>query len=113
VVDNNVDFIRLVERFLASYPWEVIAASSVERAHAQARAHHPAAILLDVVIPDRDGWDLLLALKTTPETRDIPVIICSVLNEPEVATSLGATAYLHKPISQQQLTALLSLVAGR
>jgi CheY-like chemotaxis protein len=107
VVDNNADFIRLVERFLASHPWEVIAASTVEHAHARARAHHPAAILLDVVIPDRDGWDLLLALKTTPETRDIPVIICSVLNEPEVATSLGATAYLHKPISQQQLTALL------
>ena len=68
----------------------------------------PAVILLDVMMPKEDGWELLCTLKTGDETKQIPVIICSVLNEPALAFSLGAAAYLPKPVSQQSLMQALS-----
>ena len=108
VVDNNTDFISLIQRYLAGTGWEAVGVSSVDQALAFARQQCPAAIVLDIVIPGRDGWDLLVDLKTTPATQDIPVIVCSVLAEPEVAATLGAAAYLRKPISQDQLLAALS-----
>ena len=60
---------------------------------------HPVAIPLDVVIPGREGWELL-ELKQVPSTNEIPVIVCSVLDEPAVAIALSATAYLQKTIDQ-------------
>ncbi len=107
VVDNNVDFIRLIELYLTGSDWEIIGASTVEEALRYAQQRHPDVILLDVIIPDRDGWDLLLELRHHPSTQDIPVIVCSVLNEPQMATALGASAYLQKPVSQGQLVAML------
>ncbi|HEY8743189.1 MAG TPA: response regulator, partial [Chloroflexota bacterium] len=103
VVDNNADFLRLIERFLAGQAWHMVGATDADRALSLATQCRPAAILLDVVIPERDGWELLQDLKTAPETQDIPVAVCSVLYEPDVALALGATAYLRKPISQRQL----------
>jgi len=108
VVDNNDDFRRLVERFMAGSPWAVVGAASVDEAYALARQRRPTAILSDVVIPGRDGWELLLELKQLDATRDIPVIICSVLDEPAVAIALGAAAYIQKPIDQAQLLAVLA-----
>jgi CheY-like chemotaxis protein len=103
VVDNNADFVRLIERYLAGQPWQILSATDAEHALSVATRRRPAAILLDVVIPGRDGWELLQDLRNTPETRAIPVAICSVLNEPDVALGLGASVYLRKPISQHQL----------
>jgi CheY-like chemotaxis protein len=103
IVDNSADFIRLVERYLVGHAWEVIGISDASHFSGLIHQYRPDVILLDVVIPGRDGWDLLLELKSNPSTRDIPVIICSVLHEPEVAISLGAMSYLQKPIDQRQL----------
>lgn len=103
VVDNNPDFVRLIERYLSSYSWDVRGASRIEEALSIAQQSLPAAILLDILIPGRDGLDLLIELKSNTLTRDIPVIVCSVLREPEIALSLGAAAYLQKPVTQQEL----------
>jgi CheY-like chemotaxis protein len=59
-------------------------------------------------MPGRDGWELLLELKRDRGTREIPVVLCSVLDEPRLALSLGAAGYLHKPIDQGQLVGALS-----
>jgi CheY-like chemotaxis protein len=108
VVDNNPDFVRLVERYLAGYDWQVVGSGDVEQALALARRRRPWAILLDAVMPGRDGWELLLELKRDRTTREIPVVLCSVLEEPRLALSLGAAGYLHKPINQGQLVTALS-----
>lgn len=108
VVDNDVDFVRLVQRFLAGSSWEVLGAAGVEQAgHLLDRAT-PRAVLLDIVMPGQDGWDALIAMKASVATQGIPVIVCSAFEEPRMATSLGALAALQKPITQQQLLSLLS-----
>jgi CheY-like chemotaxis protein len=107
VVDNSEDFIRLVQHYLHGANWEVRGALDVESAHQLAENAGPSAILLDIVMPGRDGWDLLLALKGSEKTGRIPVIICSVIDEPDVASSLGADAVLQKPIDQQRLIDIL------
>jgi len=108
VVDNDIDFIRLVQRFLAGSPWEVLGASSVEQARHLLECATPRAVLLDIVMPGQDGWDALIAMKAGAATQGIPVVVCSAFEEPRVATSLGALAALQKPITQQQLLSLLS-----
>jgi CheY-like chemotaxis protein len=54
-------------------------------------------------MPTMDGWEILQALQADPETRHIPVIVCSVWDEPELAFSLGAADFLKKPITQRDL----------
>jgi CheY-like chemotaxis protein len=108
VVDNSPDFVRLVERYLAGYDWQVLGTGDVDQAFQLARQRRPSVIVLDAVIPGRDGWELLLELKRSRETRQIPVVLCSVLDEPGLALSLGAASYLHKPIDQAQLVGALS-----
>lgn len=111
VVDNEPDFVSLIERYLAGLGWEVVGVADVDHAYSVAQRRRPSAILLDVVIPGRDGWDLLLELKSTSATREIPVIVCSVLDEPEVATSLGAAGYIQKPVDQRTLLDALRALA--
>lgn len=108
VVDNHADFFGLVERYLAEVSWQAVGARDVREGLSLAAELHPNAILLDVMMPRQDGWDLLLALKKKPETQSIPVIICSVLYEPQLAKVLGAVAYLAKPISQADLLGALT-----
>jgi CheY-like chemotaxis protein len=108
VADNSADFVRLVERYLVGSGWEVVGASTIDQAYAASQQRRPDAVLLDVVFPERDGWDLLLRLKSLDSTRDVPIVVCSALDEAAVAASLGAAGYLRKPISQAGLIDALS-----
>ena len=67
-------------------------------------------MLLDVLMPQEDGWDILQSLKTLPETASIPVVICSVLSQPHLALALGAAEVLRKPISEETLLATVKKV---
>jgi CheY-like chemotaxis protein len=108
VVDNHPDFVDLVARYLGEGDWQVVGAEDVRRGQALALELRPTVVLLDVMMPGQDGWDMLLALRARPETKPIPVIICSVLYEPQVARALGAATYLAKPISQTDLLQALA-----
>jgi CheY-like chemotaxis protein len=74
-----------------------------------ARAEHPDLILLDVRLPDRQGWEVLHDLKADPGTADIPVIVVSVVDRESLGISLGAADYLVKPVNWD----LLFKVLGR
>jgi CheY-like chemotaxis protein len=108
VVDDNEGMIDLFRRYLVGYPWQVLGAASAAEARQLLRDVIPAAIVLDVMMPGEDGWETLLSLKASEATRGIPVIICSVLREPALALSLGANAYLPKPVTQQALLQALA-----
>ncbi len=76
------------------------------------RRVHPAAVLLDIRLPGIDGWAVLEALKADPGTRDIPVVIVSIVDERSRGAALGAAAYLVKPVSRDDLRGALATVAA-
>jgi CheY-like chemotaxis protein len=108
VVDNNADFVALIGRYLEQHGWMVVGGCGLEAALALVTQCSPDIILLDVLMPGQDGWEVLRALRDTPHTELVPVVICSVLNEPQLALDLGANAYLPKPVRQSDLLHLLA-----
>lgn len=110
LVDDNPGMLRLLRRYLGGSPYTVVDAQSAEAALAMALDMHPEAITLDVMMPESDGWETLQALRAHPRTRDIPVLVCSVLKERELAVSLGAAGFLTKPVTQEALLRALSEV---
>ena len=108
VVDDNTAFADLFRRYLAGQNWRVIGAVNGTEARRLIAEQRPTAIALDVMMPREDGWELLISLQASAETRDLPVIVCSVLDEPQLATSLGAKAYLTKPVAQPALLRALA-----
>lgn len=108
VVDDNQGLIDLFTRYLAGHGWQVVGANSCAEARRLLSELRPSAIALDVMMPEEDGWEMLLSLKRSPATRQVPVIVCSVLRQPQLAQSLGAAAYLPKPVTQQALLEVLA-----
>jgi CheY-like chemotaxis protein len=107
VVDDNAGLVALFQRYLGGHDVYVVGATSGEQALLLARELQPRVITLDVMMPHEDGWEILQKLEGSPHTRHIPVIVCSVLNERELALAMGASDYLVKPISQMELLATL------
>ncbi|MCS7219749.1 MAG: hybrid sensor histidine kinase/response regulator [Anaerolineae bacterium] len=103
VIDDNRAIINLFQRYLAGSKYRVVGAETGQRALQLAIQIRPAIITLDVMMPNQDGWETLQALKAIPELRDIPLIVCSILNEPELAYSLGANDFIRKPVSRTML----------
>jgi CheY-like chemotaxis protein len=111
-IDDNEGLIRLLRRYLAEHNVQVVEATNGSDALRLAQELQPDAITLDVMMPSQDGWEVLQRLKSEPATQHIPVVICSVLDDPELAFSLGAAAYLKKPVSQADLMEALSSLGG-
>jgi CheY-like chemotaxis protein len=107
VVDDNEDVLELFRRYLSPFHYRIATARTAREALDQARELQPHAITLDLMMPDQDGWDVLQTLLNQPDTRHIPIIVCTVLKQKELALSLGATAFLEKPVSKQALLAAL------
>jgi CheY-like chemotaxis protein len=113
VVDDNPDEIELIRHHLEqSREYYVVAVTRADDAIRQAGEQRPECILLDVMMPGRDGWELLTRLKAFPETAAIPVVISSVLRERELALALGAAGVLVKPFESAQLIDVLRLATG-
>ncbi len=110
VIDDNQDVLELFQRYLSVADYEVALAQNAQQALAYLKQVHPFAIILDLMMPDQDGWDLLQMFSNQPDTQDVPIIVCSVLKQKDLALSLGATYFLQKPISEQQLISVLELL---
>ena len=103
VIDDNEGLVKLVQRYLTDRDCRVIAATNGQEGLRLAQELLPDAIVLDVMMPEMDGWELLQRLRNRPRTATIPVIICSVISDPELAYSLGAALFLPKPISRRDV----------
>ncbi len=112
VVDDDPDARELLNRLLVKEGFSVAVAASGHEALAMVRARAPAAILLDVLMPGLDGWQVLQTLRGSAATRDIPVIIQTVLDEQRFAYAMGANGYLKKPVSREALGQSLTIAAG-
>ncbi|NOZ29497.1 MAG: response regulator [Chloroflexi bacterium] len=113
VVDDNKDVLQLFQRYLQSHHYRVVTAQSSAEAIRLARELQPYAITLDLMMPERDGWNVLQTLTNQPRTQHIPVIVCTVLSAKELALSLGATAFLEKPVTEETLISVLRVLEGR
>ncbi len=90
--------------------YDVITASNGKEALQKIATDHPDAVLLDIMMPGMDGFDVLEAIRQNPETEELPVIMLTSLSEMEHhahATMKGANGYLTKPLVTNQLIASL------
>ncbi|HWQ83260.1 MAG TPA: response regulator, partial [Anaerolineales bacterium] len=108
VIDDERPIVQLYERYLNRHGYRVIGLSEPQDALRRAREVMPYAILLDVMMPGRDGWHVLEDLKSDPDTCSIPVIMCTILESQAKGQSLGADGYLTKPILEEELVHTLS-----
>jgi CheY-like chemotaxis protein len=107
VIDDNEGLVELLGRYLTGHNCRVTAAASGQEGLKLAQDLLPDAIILDVMMPEMDGWEFLQRLRSLPQLTDTPVIICSVFNDPELAYSLGASANLPKPVGRQDVLEVL------
>ncbi len=104
VIEDSTAAVELYRRYLEpGGSWRVVGVSEPKLAHDMARTLQPAIIVLDLLMPGTDGWTILNVLRAREETADIPVVVCSVFQDPLLAEALGARAHLRKPVSQVQL----------
>jgi type IV pilus assembly protein PilB len=106
VVDDNPDQLKLMERFLSSSGFSVIAVDSGRKALDAIRETKPDLILLDVMMPEMDGYEVCSRLQKNSETAYIPVIFITALGEEQDkarAFSVGAVDYLAKPVHKETL----------
>ncbi|MNS28766.1 Response regulator PleD [compost metagenome] len=106
-IDDDAEMLQLIAERLKDSPYQVVPASSGPSGLLLARELKPYAVTLDIMMPQMDGWTVLRELKAHPETADVPVIILSFVDNKMLGFSLGASAYLTKPVEHQDLVATL------
>lgn len=109
-VDDNPDMAHLYRRYLAGTRYYLQHVNLGAKALAAVDIYHPDVVVLDVMLPDIDGWDLLTRLHEHPATRTLPVVICSVMPEQQLARALGAREFLAKPVARPAFIAALDAV---
>ena len=108
VIDDDPAQRDLLSRFLTREGFGVATAADGRAGLAMARTLRPRAILLDVMMPQMDGWSVLTAIKADPDLARTPVIMASFVNEPALANALGADDYVLKPVEWEQLKAVMN-----
>jgi signal transduction histidine kinase/CheY-like chemotaxis protein len=112
LVDDDVAMHDLIKRTISKLNLTLLGATNSEKGMELIREVKPKLILLDVLMPGRDGWSLLKECKTDKDLKDIPVIMISQLNQSNLASSLGANDYLTKPIDRSHFINTLKRILG-
>jgi DNA-binding response OmpR family regulator len=107
VIDDDPAIHDILNRFLLKQGFNVVVAGSGSEGLRIAKEIKPDAITLDVMMPGMDGWAVLQALKTDPDTTNIPVVMMSMVDDQNLGYTLGVADYLLKPINRQQLLSVL------
>lgn len=113
VIEDQAGLLNLYRRYLEPNGYQLLSAQANLGAVSHAAEANPDAILLDIVMPGQDSWEVLRQLKHSPQTQAIPVIMCTITDERERAKQLGAADYLIKPILETDLTRALERVLNR
>lgn len=112
IVEDEPETRLLYEKYLRGTPFQPIAAGSVRRAREVLRRNRPAAIVLDVVLPNEDAWGWLAELKADERTSDIPVVLATNVEDERKGLALGADAYCVKPLDRMGLLKRLTELTG-
>ncbi len=103
LVDDDRASLDLMSAYLAGSSVRVLRAHDGVEALVETKRSLPAAVVLDIRLPRLDGWEVLTRLKADAATRDIPVVVASIVDERARGLSLGASAYLLKPVRRDDL----------
>jgi CheY-like chemotaxis protein len=103
----------MIRRSLAREGWDVVTAHNGSEGLALARQMRPMVIVLDVLMPELDGWSVLQVLQADPHLADVPVVMTTFLEEENKAYALGAAHYLAKPVDQDQLRRIVARYGDR
>jgi signal transduction histidine kinase/CheY-like chemotaxis protein len=113
VIDDDPAVLDLVERILVKEGYESIRAQSSHEGLMLALKTNPAAIILDIFMPEMDGWELLSTLKANEELKACPVILLTVSDDVQRGRVLGAAGHLMKPIDRESLLRMLEKCCGQ
>lgn len=103
IIEDDENAANLIGKSLEKEGFKVVIASNGVEGLQMAKKHLPFAITLDVMMPEKDGWAVLMELKEDKELESIPVIMISVLDNLELGYALGAKDYLIKPVNKEVL----------
>ena len=112
VVDDDATVRELVERHLERSGFAVVTARGGREGLRLVRELRPAAVTLDIMMPDIDGWTVLAAIKGDPELAGIPVVLMSIVDQKNRGYALGAADYLVKPVDRVKLVETLTGICG-
>ncbi len=108
IIDDDEEVRYTIGQYLTSRGYQVIFAEDGDKGIQMAIEEQPFAITLDVMLPKKDGWSVLKELKENPKTKDIPIIMLSILGEKNIGYGLGAFEYFVKPISADKILSAFS-----
>ena len=111
-IDDDPDVIEILTKYLVPEGYSVIGANSGDEGIKLALEHPPALITLDIMMPQKDGWQVLRELKANDTLKDIPVIIHSIIDNKPLAISLGAIDVIAKPAEPKRLLSLVQRASG-
>jgi CheY-like chemotaxis protein len=106
-IDDDPNVIDLYKRYLRTHGFQVIAITNPANIVENIKNINPYAITLDIMMPSKDGWQVIEEIKSDPQTAHIPIIICSIVEDRDRAYQLGAVDYLVKPILEDEMVEAL------
>lgn len=115
VVDDEKDILGLIQKILTFQDYTILPAKNGKEMFEILQTTHPDMILLDIMMPGLDGYEICNRLKNEASTRDIPVVMLTVLTDPrdvQKGKDAGATAYLTKPFEPEDLEREIRTVLG-
>ena len=112
IVDDNQDTLQLFIRYCSNTRYQVIPCIDASEIIDTVKIQKPDIIIIDVMMPQIDGWLVLRHLRQQPLTAGLPIVICTILPQEELAYSLGANVYLKKPVSRQEFLTVLQAISS-
>jgi CheY-like chemotaxis protein len=108
LIDDNEDALDLFHRYTTGSRYRLISTKDPGDILELVKKTNPEVIVLDIMMPETNGWTVLGMLKNHPLTAKIPVMICTILPQKDLAYSLGASGFINKPINRQDFLAALN-----
>jgi DNA-binding response OmpR family regulator len=115
LVDDDDMLRKMTEILLSKQGFEVLTAENGDKAIQQLKVMHPDVILMDVMMPDMDGFSVCREIKTNPVTAGIPIVMLTALDNPEnkvKGLEGGADDYISKPFEIAELTAKIKAITN-
>jgi len=110
IVEDDAQAAHLLQLYLTEAGYDIDVARSGTEGLAKLTQQRPDVVILDILLPDVDGWAVLASVKADPVTRDIPVIVTSMIDEKGKGFALGASEYLVKPLQKEDVLRRLEAI---